>query len=273
LLHATDASPQSSGERFEVASIRASRIESISLTPDEGWVGGPSVKVQGSRVDIRRLSLTALVLRAFNVRPYQLVAPAWLNEPLFDIQATTPQGADAGLIPTMLRRLLEERFGMVARTDERQLPVYELIVRPEGAQLGQAASLTDVFPALTASDGITPLHPDVVRARTFLRSTPETDGFMRLEGMLTLEELAQFLTLRMDLPVIDRTGLAGYYRMLFRILPSDYQGRRESTAGASEPSGSSWFKALERLGLELRRTRADLPIVVVEKISRTATDN
>ena len=274
LSHAPPAISQTSNARFEVAAIRSTSFSGvIRITEQDGIVGGPQMSVVGNRVNISKLALSELITRAYGIRSYQLVAPDWVRQLRFDIQATIPQGMDSTALPTMLRTLLEERFGMVVRTEQQPLPVYELAVRQDGARLGDPVAMEVVFPSgLTATDGRTPLHPDMVRARTFLRSTPETDGFVRLDLMVTLDELAQFLTLRLDLPVIDRTGMAGYYQVALRVLSGDYQPASRTVA-AADPTGSSWFKALERLGLELKRTRAELPMVIVDRIERSPTEN
>jgi uncharacterized protein (TIGR03435 family) len=76
----------------------------------------------------------------------------------------------------------------------------------------------------------------------------------------TLAELANALNRSVDLPVIDRTGLAGRYQFFLQYVPE--------SARLNGASGPSIFQALSDYGLELKQSRAPIDILVVEHIEK-----
>jgi uncharacterized protein (TIGR03435 family) len=99
---------------------------------------------------------------------------------------------------------------------------------------------------------------------------------------MTMAELAPSLWETMDAPVVDKTGLTGVYQFTL-TLPRGAMGERLSrelmqrlrgNPSSSAPTvGVSDVKAIESLGLRLERRRVPLEVVVVDKISRTPTEN
>ena len=103
---------------------------------------------------------------------------------------------------------------------------------------------------------------------------------------MTMTELAPLLWETMDAPVVDKTGLTAVYQFTIE-LPND-AGAAVLAAGAAAfratQGGSAGVeagdrrlgipaKALEGLGLKLERRRVPIEVVVVDKISRTPTEN
>ena len=99
---------------------------------------------------------------------------------------------------------------------------------------------------------------------------------------MAISELLPILWETVDAPVVDKTGLTGVYQFTLE-LPRSAMGeritresmqRQGSTPSVSAPTGGgSGIKALESLGLTLERRRVPLEVVVVDKISRTPTEN
>ena len=81
------------------------------------------------------------------------------------------------------------------------------------------------------------------------------------------KELAIALKYYAGRPVIDRTGLAGSYRVDFTF---DSAAARGLGPGSRPPSNApSLFTALpEQLGLKLEPARADMPTLVVDRLER-----
>src|SRR5690242_271460 len=101
---AVSAAPQAA---FEVASIKKGvepeRTPMICLVP---CTPGERFTVQGSRVDIRYMSIEKLIVTAYGIKPYQLIGPDWMRSERFDIQAKIPEGVSKDRIPEMLQALL-----------------------------------------------------------------------------------------------------------------------------------------------------------------------
>jgi len=81
---------------FEVASIKIARNPAqVCIFP----CTGERLTVEGSRVDIRFMSLYQLIVRAYRVKPYQLSGPNWMTSQKFDrFVAGAPQHDDMTLV-------------------------------------------------------------------------------------------------------------------------------------------------------------------------------
>lgn len=93
---------------------------------------------------------------------------------------------------------------------------------------------------------------------------------------LSMRQLAELLSLTVDRPVVDRTGLTGLFRLRIELPPAVYNiGILPNTdsALANEPSAASAFKAVEGLGLKLEPRRVPLDVLVVDAIERVPTEN
>jgi uncharacterized protein (TIGR03435 family) len=99
---------------------------------------------------------------------------------------------------------------------------------------------------------------------------------------MTMGELASVLTMNVDKPVVDRTGLTGVYQFTIELDSNQSAVRGLLRSGIStnvrgepigQPTGVSTFKATESLGLKLEERRSPFEVVVVDKISETPTEN
>jgi uncharacterized protein (TIGR03435 family) len=220
---------------FEVASVKAAAEPAhepmMCLAP---CTVGERLTVEGSRVDIRDMSLQRLILTAYAVKPYQLSGPDWMSSSRFDIAARIPAGVTRDHLPEMLQALLAERFKLVIHRVTGELPVYALMVATNGPKLRQAAADAPSGPtpdtpgslALYTPQGEARMLPDhsfVASGGPFgvVRGGLAEDGGMKWEFLnLTMPGLAELLGPHMDRPVIDRTGLTGGYYLVGKTVRS-----------------------------------------------------
>jgi uncharacterized protein (TIGR03435 family) len=114
------------------------------------------------------------------------------------------------------------------------------------------------------------------------------NGILHLDmAKMTLTALAESLTTFLDRPALDMTGLKGDYQIALDFSVADtlsaakVLGMREDPAAAggdtmgtaSDPSGSSVFATVQRLGLRLERRRAPVEVLVVDHLEKTPTEN
>ena len=66
------------------------------------------------------MTLQDLILLAYDLQSSQLSGPSWLPGDRFQIQAKVPEGATAEQLKQMVRRLLAERFGLVAHRERKK---------------------------------------------------------------------------------------------------------------------------------------------------------
>src|SRR5215471_8884749 len=158
--------------KFEIVSIH-------SAPPDARGMG---ISPRGSRVRISNATLKFLIQIGWNLQDFSISGgPSWLDGRRWDIEAA-PGGEMAGIRP-MIQNMLADRFGLVVHREAREGRVYDLVVSKPG-RLKDAA-------------------PGQGRFTTGLAS-------MTARGM-GMGQLAETLSSRLRLPVIDKTGLTGIY--------------------------------------------------------------
>jgi uncharacterized protein (TIGR03435 family) len=89
---------------------------------------------------------------------------------------------------------------------------------------------------------------------------------------MSMEQLANYLTTRMDHPVFDMTGIKGLFDITL-----DWTGDQGLRAPGSEPAevaGSSLFTApQEQLGLKMEARKGPVTIRVVDHVEKIPTAN
>lgn len=230
------------GPSFEVASVKpAEPINPVDIR--SGKMPRLGMKVDGAQVSMLGLPLQALVTQAFDVKPYQVSGPDWMQMERFDIVAKLPDGASQDDVPAMLQALLVDRFKLTFHKENREHPVYALEVAKGGPKLKEAAPDADSAPkaegesgrgAITIGTGprgeqttITPQGRGggaVVANKQFgtMKVSPGQDGNMHLEASkITMASLTDLLTGFADRPVVDRTGLKGAYEVSLDLSIAD----------------------------------------------------
>jgi uncharacterized protein (TIGR03435 family) len=184
------------------------------------------------------------------VKPFQVVAPAWISTTTFDVAATLPPGTTKPQLATMLRTLLAERFGLAFHKDAKEVSAYALTVAKEG-------------PKLTAT-----AYPDIEPA---VGGGPQPGGGIRFQAragtMAIVALMLEAISFRSENAiVVDKTGLAGKYDFELRYA--------DNNPGAADSGLPTLATALEQdLGLKLEKSKVQVDIIVVERISRTPTEN
>ena len=224
---------------YDVASIHKSAPGSnnhmIGPGPQGGW-------------RVQNLSVLGLIASSYGVQDYQIIgAPAWATSESFDISFTpdkteTPLGAAPSLKEVQasmsrnaqrMQAVLRDRFGLVLRAENRDLPLYNLLQAKGGHKL-------------------TP-HDPATQSPPSLRS----NGRQMTGTGVNVGMLAQQLSMLLDRPVHDETGLNG-----------EYDFKLDGTSPDSDPaSGPSIFTALtDQLGLRLESAKGPVQVYVVEKV-------
>jgi bla regulator protein BlaR1 len=204
-------------------------------------------------------SVINLLAFAYNVRDYQFVgAPGWASSEHFDVILTpdrpeTAVGPDSSLKDAMasqsrnqqrLQAVLRDRFGLVVRTENRELPIYALVTAKGGPKLS--------------------IHPEGGSPAHFLGNG---NGHIDANGAV-MSMLTNHLSYDLGRPVIDETGLTGQYDFKLDWTPD----LNPTISDAAEPSntaatGPSIFTALtDQLGLRLQSTKGPVVVYVIEKI-------
>jgi len=301
------------GPAFEVASIKVSPpLQSIGAQILSGKLH-VGMRIEANRVDIDETPLSGLIQLAYKVKPYQISGPSWMSEQRFDVHATMPQGAVRDQVPQMLQTLLAERFKLTIRRDTKEHPVYALVVGKDGPKMTPAMTPAGepdagVTPNLDASkNGFGIDTPDGNRITVSadnkggaVASSPGTgkirvsmgaDGAMKMETeRMTMPALADQLSPMLDRPVFDMTGLKGRYQVTLELTMEELMqsaraqgvqipmmpgvGRSGAGSGAvPDPSGSSVFQSVQKLGLRLEPRKVPVDLIVVDHLEKVPTEN
>lgn len=186
------------------------------------------------------------------IDPSRIIAPQWVKtggfwnidgkvaaEDLAAFKSLPPKDKDR-----MLQPLLADRFHLKAHIEQREMPVYDLVVAKGGAKLKEA----------------TP--DDVGKAFMGMRQ----QGKMEAVGMQLKNFLPALLTRETGRPVVDKTGLTGKYDFTLEYVPA-------SKAATDETGGPSIFTALEeQLGLKLEPARVPMDVLVIDSIEQPAAN-
>jgi uncharacterized protein (TIGR03435 family) len=232
---------------FDTADVHATR--SVNPTPEV--TGGV---LRAGRYELRQASMLDLIAIAWGVDADTVLGgPAWLQWDRFDIVAKAPPDTSRGKVRLMLQALLADRFSLVVRKDTKPLPAYALIASGGKPKPKPADGSIESACNTRREPGSTPVV--VVSCRN-----------------MTVEEFAQHLrevsAPLIGKPVVNRSSLQGDWDFDFRFTPWS------ATVAQASGDGITIFDALEKqLGLKLELQKAPAPVLVVDRVNRTPTDN
>ncbi|MBS1856837.1 MAG: TIGR03435 family protein [Acidobacteria bacterium] len=287
---------------FEVASIKPSGpMDPAKVMSGQFRVG---MSVDGARVDLRFMSLADLIRTAYKIKPHQLSGPEWIKQvsmtsDRWDIQAKMPEGATKEQVPEMLQALLAERFKLKVHKENKEQPVYGLVVAKGGPKLkespkeeppkeGEAKTPQNAVSVQREGQGMV-----VKTGQGSMRMTMGPNMNMRMESdKVTMEQFSDMITGFVDRPVVDMTELKGNYQIALDLTMEDLRaaaakagvampgmpgggGAASATPGAmaSDPTGPGIFSSIQQLGLKLESKKAPVETIVVDSAEKTPTEN
>lgn len=297
------------GQEFEVATIKpAAPLNAAAIQAGKLNIGQ---RITGNQVDIGYVSLRALTIMAYEVKPHQVTAPDWADEQRYDIHGLMPEGADPKQIPAMLRALLKERFKLEVAKTTKELDVFSLEVARDGHKMQPSPEL----PAAPAAEPPKPVagERNLEVAGQQLRVNQQAvagggvnlniaggvtgtqkmsvtpDGRMHLEiERLNMPQFADTLTTFLDLPVVDHTNLTGSFQVALDMTMADLLRVSAKVMGASAMAGAQAalagrgaqldpgtdiIGAVQKLGLRLNKQKSPVDMIVVESANRTPSEN
>ena len=243
--------------QFEVASIRKN-------TRSEG---APTVEFQpGGRFVMLNAPVSLLIGFAYprpNLRLQN--APQWVERESYDITAKAAGNPTKAEMEAMLRSLLVQRFSFKSHWAEKEVNAYDLVLVRTDGKLGNGLRRVDVdcdarAAAARAGRPLDPLPASANGLRPcFIRAY---DGGM-LSGGYPLKGIAEQMELLALRPVIDRTGLEGFYEVTLTYRPGPPEAE-------SKPGDLPiLFTAIqEQLGLKLQPSRAPISTIIIDWIDR-----
>jgi uncharacterized protein (TIGR03435 family) len=176
--------------------------------------------------------------------------PAWINSDTWDLAAKLPPNMPTDEQPlyrrteSMLRTLLAEEFKLRTHRETREYPVYALVVAKNGVKL--------------RTSEVSQFNVEIGRGRMVFRH----ESISGLVNFLYYPHASAQQAA--DRPVIDRTGLEGFFDFTLEWTPDSAQ------ADLTAP-GPSIFTAIEQqLGLKLQPEKAPIEFLVIDHAEKPA---
>jgi uncharacterized protein (TIGR03435 family) len=249
--------PASDTAAFEVASIHENRSGE-----QDGFF-----RFANGRFTVTNQAVRWIIRWAHDLRDYQVSGlPNW-TETRYEIQATySPPSAGLEAVRVMTQRLLADRFALRARREQREMPLYHLVRVNDNGRMGPKMAPSDVDCDRLATRPPTPVAPGQ-------RPGPTCTAWVNY-GMLrgfsrTMPQLARALDDVVGAPVVDRTGLAGYWDFDVQwsvLTPND--SRAELRTPPVEAIAGLFAALQDQLGLKLTAARGPVDVLVIDSISR-----
>lgn len=286
---------------FEVASIKPFEMPAPGSGRGVffGRGGGPGTNDPG-RVNWSGMTLRDLIMNAYDVKRYQVTGPEWIDSERYDVVAIVPEGATKDQVKLMWQNLLADRFNLVFHREQKEFTAEELTVAKGGLKLKKTTLDPNTPPP--AAPGVLPPAPPPPDANGFpqldrpgelVAISPGPNGQMvaHMVGRArSMADLAGILSMELNKPVVDKTGLTGKYDYTIEYTP-DLAGRGllplpqgpgpggvggapggGASTDAAEP-GSNLAAAVQQLGLRLSPAKAKLDVLVIEKAEKTPSEN
>jgi uncharacterized protein (TIGR03435 family) len=226
---------------FEVAEIKLNTSGSSESAGD----------LSNGRLYVRNVPVRLAIAEAWSVTPNYVSGPSWLDDVRVDVvaKAPSPRTPDADL-RLMLQTLLRDRMRMVAHMEQREQSVWALSVWKGHAKM-------------TPSE--MPAKPEDSDCQV---GGGPTGGRLVCKHMTMAafaHELPQDAGRYVDKRVVDQTGLEGAWEFTVEYTP---------LAQLETSGGVTLFAALQaQLGLQLENKKLPVPVVVIDSMARTPTEN
>jgi uncharacterized protein (TIGR03435 family) len=223
---------------FEVASVKPSQAEDFKEAQK-------SVVFSPGGVTMRSVTIQTAIVTAYGVRDFQ-VSGSGMGSEHYDIVAKAANNVGEDQLRIMLRGLLAERFRLAFHREQKDTPVYALVAGKTSPKL---------FEAKAAGPG-----------------TMRFEGGEMVFRSYSMAQLADFLSrLRsVDRPVLDMTGLQGYFDFTVHFADTLPAGRSEAKAAAEQAFGDPALPVMvaAQLGLKLDARKSAVESIVFDHTER-----
>jgi uncharacterized protein (TIGR03435 family) len=229
---------------FEVASIKP-------FKPAEGGgARGVKPKPAGQGYDAVGVSVKLIISVMYRI-PVQRITggPSWLDSDLWSVNAKADRAYTTDDLHTMFQNLLADEFKLKFHKDVKEGPVYVLTVDKSGSKMKVNNSPQDFeIPMLGGPGGV-----------NIGKRVPMEYLCYRLGDMLRND----------DRPVIDKTGLPGYYDFTLTFLPDLPPGFDRANLPPEVADRPNLFDALrQQLGLKLEPQKGPVVYFVIDSVEK-----
>jgi uncharacterized protein (TIGR03435 family) len=150
--------------------------------------------------------------------------------------------------------------------------------------LGQGSSQMRMSGSMDSGKGVTMNGGPMGKMKMSM-----VDGKMHMEAAkVTMARFVELLTPFTDRPVVDMTELKGEYQVAVDLSMDDLKNAAraaglgammagadggKASGEASDPSGTSIATSLQQMGLRLEARKAPMPVIVIDHLEKSPTEN
>jgi uncharacterized protein (TIGR03435 family) len=276
LAHATLVRTQPQTQSTATAAP-ALEYDVASFKPNKSGPGRATMTNEDDGLTATNFTVKDLIAWAYGYRSGALDgrifgAPGWLNAESYNVQAKMESSVSEtlkNLSPSdrtlarqqMLQKLLADRCKLVTHRETRELPVFLLVTTKDGAKLQES-------------------KPDAADANSAPAASGRGGPGMGLKGpggpltarQIPIADLVDALSLLLNRPVVDKTGLTGKYDFTLQWTPDETQDPSFFPRGAGQPPDPSWPSLTtaiqEQLGLKLESGKGPVEVIVIDHVER-----
>jgi uncharacterized protein (TIGR03435 family) len=281
LLHAAGAQASQQSQNAASEKIPDYEYDVVSIKPAD-----PSVNQTGTRIpigivysadgfDAKGMRLWGLIVNAYGVQQMRVLgAPEWWNNERFNLLAKVdPETADAlqKLPPDqlklvrqhMLQKILTERFGLTFHHETKDMPAFFMTIAKGGSKLQEFS------PSHASPNDVTDFEGNRA-ANRFVIQADELIG-----QSVTMANFVGQLSLNLDTPIVDKTGLTGTYDFRFKFFV-DYSAYASPPGGTNaqvvpvriDTNGPIIDAIQKNLGLKLEQGKGPIDVIVIDHSER-----
>lgn len=233
------------------------KFDAASIKRSAPGPGGTLWHLPGGRFKADKLTLISLISFSYEVPDAQIIGlPKWGSTDRFDVEAvgdgppeSDPKKMESPLKKAMVRQLLEERFQLEVRREERDSSIYSLVVAPGGSKMEHNSD-----------------KPYMIKAgkRSFTFQKVSTANLVKFLSSNVRRDIGRV--------VVDKTGLEGDFDFTLTWAPLQVgnslpipDSSQAPTIRTSENLPSIFTAVQEQLGLKLQSDHGLVPFLVVVK--------
>jgi len=230
---------------FEVASVKPSA--------PGGVLGGIKPMPGGQTYIATNIPLRLMMMSVYRISDSQIVGePSWMDTEHWDVDAKAERPSNLDQLHEMFQTLLAERFKLQFHRELKEIAAYVLSVDKSGSKLipGDPKDAFDI-----------PMKPGDRPGETIGTS-------------VQMSYLCWRLSLQLNTPVVNQTGLDGYYNFTLRLPPPQpllqkLDGPGPTPAPSSADLAADLSTALrQQLGLKFESRKTPVQIFVVDHVER-----
>jgi uncharacterized protein (TIGR03435 family) len=231
-------------------------FEVFTIKPADPNARGGGIKPDpgGQTYEASGVPVKLIIALMYKVPQRQITGgPAWLDSDRFDIKAKAAHPSSLDDLHVMFQNLLADEFKLKFHKETREGPVYALVVDKSGSKMKVNQSETD-YNKFTINAGAKPgeivgLREDMIHFAWWLSQIVARDGR----------------------PVIDKTGLTGFYDFNLAFSPELPPGVDPEKLPPGLMDNPPIFVALkEQLGLRLEAQKGPVEFYVIDHAEKPA---